>query len=429
MKIKVPSSATHITLSSDYLTSEVPTLPSSVVSFCSGQSGFNHCTGYYGRGIDIEKLSLSLPPSLTSLDYLGPLPPLPPSLTKLTSFYLPNSFPPNLTYLDVSYAEMDGISISLPHLKHLKFNSSDDEFFTSLPSLCSMEYMGRGLPNIQLPTSLKTLKLVCRSSQILPNLVVPSLTSLTIEYTTQSLDYLPPNLISLDLECTSYISCSFPTSLRKLKITKLNNNTAMPPQLTHLSCDHLPLSWYSSNTLTHLCTEFLPGTYNLPLLSHLQLTGHYHSKFPPNITFLDVKNLSVDPSTFFLDSKITHLRLGGIQVSSLPPLLKYLNLHDNYCSPLPSLPSTLLSLTLNIGFNHPLPSLPSSLKKLLLPLNLDIYSHPLPLLPNSLKYLFLPKKYNCPLPNIPKSLLRLQCMYFLSPFFFIYKKITYFKVP
>lgn len=180
------------------------------------------------------------------------------------------------------------------------------------------------------------------------------------------------------------------------------------PQLTHLDCYTLPPVKLPA-TLTYLRTGVLPDNYHLPLLTRLHVSFHILPTFPPNITFLDVENLSGDPSDFFLSSKITHLILGRNGSNALPPLLQHLTLRAGFRSPLPSLPKQLISLTLNNNFDQRLPLLPSSLKKLLFPSNLK-YSHHLPKLPSSLKYLFLPEIYDLSLPNIPKSLLRLQCM-------------------
>lgn len=411
---KIPSSATHVTLSSEYYDykDEVPYLPSSVVYFHTGKAGLNHHFGVsHNCEWDIEKLRFSLPNTLTSLHYLGfTLKYLPPSLTELTTFYLPTYLPSNLIYLDVNYTYFKKNSItSWPvTLKHLKINMSGCylDLFPSLPSLLSLEYMGWEFPKAQLPTSLQSLKLIgCLPS----TLQLPSLTSLKIDGAYE-LDNLPPNLTSLELENITSVTCSFPDSLRTLKISKIKNITSVfPTQLTHLTCDILPSSILPA--LTYLHTKALPDSYDLPLLTHLRLSDHSNPVFPPNITSLDVESLNTDPSVFFLASKITHLCLGGTaEINALPPLLRHLTLRVDYCSPLPSLPNTLISLTLNIGFNLRLPPLPLSLKKLLFPFNCK-YSYRLPDLPASLTYLFLPGSYDIPLPNVPTGLLRLQCMY------------------
>lgn len=205
---------------------------------------------------------------------------------------------------------------------------------------------------------------------------------------------LPPNLIKLELQ-GAHINCPFPPSLRKLKMFKLEKSTSIS-QLTHLDCYALP-------------PMISLDAYDLSLITHLTVLYHHHPVFPPNITYLDVKNVSADPSKFFLSSKITHLQIGCTTgLSSLPPLLNHLTLNAK-CLPLPYLPNSLISLTLDIRYNHQLPSLPATLKKLLISQNFK-YLHRLPELPSSLKYLCLPKIYSFPLPNVPASLMRLHCM-------------------
>lgn len=393
---EIPSSATHVTLSSDYviLHKSMPNLPSSVVYFHCGQS--YRLLKYRNRTKKqkTENFIFSPPKSLTSLHYLGrnSLGDLPPSLTELTSFYLPKYLPLNLTYLDVKYLTKNPSHWPIT-LKHLKINMSPTKFASSLhalPNLISLEFKGWCDFDFELPTSLQSLKIASEDE-------------LTIEL-------LPPNLTSLDVDDGIGVTCPFPASLLKLKICYVEKNTTLPPQLTYLDCNTVKSTLPSS--LTYLRVKNLPELYNLPQLTHLCLSKHY-SNFPPNIKFLEVLRLYSNPSIFLLSTQITHLLLGKATINALPPQLEHLTLVDNYKSLLPSLPDTLLSLTLNKDFKHKLPPLPSSLKKLFFPYN-SFYVHCLPQLPSSLRYLFLPATYCLPLPNIPTSLLRLQCMFIIT---------------
>lgn len=175
-RANIPSFATHVTLTNDYHDNQVDlvNLPSSVIYFNSGKAGLRYdLKDYHDRNIPVENLKFSLPETLKSLHYLGPtMKNLPPSLTELTCMYLPPNLPLNLTYLDVRYAIIPENfhwlwPSSLRHLK-IKIIGQNYKFFPPFPSLLTLEYTGLNFPNVELSSSLQSLKI---SGCLPPNLI------------------------------------------------------------------------------------------------------------------------------------------------------------------------------------------------------------------------------------------------------------------
>lgn len=310
------------------------------------------------------------------------------------------SFPPSLTYLNIS--KFVGILPDLPSsLLTFKLKSTTHSFPSFPPSLTSLSILGT------------------------PRAFLPPFPSSLLKYSgtlfTNLFSLLPSSLISLKVPFREEAHMTFPISnFPHLRILEVNPrfyhfNFDSSPPLHHLSFGYILPSNFNITippVSSLICPFELPRdcpksiklliTTNLsrskldwipPSVKELAYFGGPHDFLPPcppSLSHLIINNGVCDLLPAGLPPSLTHLKVAFFYnnpLQPLPPSLQYFDLGNTFKDNIPPLPSSLQYLIVGERFNHPLSIHLSNLKYLRI--KNAAYSHPLPLLPKSLLWIVI----------------------------------------